>query len=339
MIRLFSGDRIYKILDRLGPVDEEGEEMPLEAGMLTKTVEGAQKKVEEQNFLIRKRVLEYDDVMNEQRRVVYKYRREILEGRDMSDIARDEMEGVIERLVDEYTPGDELDDWDMPGMESQLRQIWPVGVEVGAMAPETVDREKLKDALDEDAMNAYDEREQTLGEELMRYLERSILLQVIDNRWREHLYDMDYLREGIHLRGFAQIDPLVAYKNEGFAMFEELMHSIWEEFSKLVFNAEIEIDPSQVQEGAFAGNGGRAPTALDYSGGTPDAQPSALEEVAAGGGVSVTEGTARPNGGGNGAAAPEVIETVVKDEREKEIGRNDPCWCGSGKKFKKCHGA
>jgi preprotein translocase subunit SecA len=335
VIRLFAGDRIYKILDRLGPVDEEGKEMPLEAKMLSKTVEGAQKKVEEQNFLIRKRVLEYDDVMNEQRRVVYKYRREILEGRDMSDIARDELEGVIERLVDEYTPGDELDDWDMPGMEQQLRQIWPVGIEVGSMAPETVDREKLKDALDEDAMSAYDDREQKTGEELMRYLERSILLQVIDNRWREHLYDMDYLREGIHLRGFAQIDPLVAYKNEGFVMFEELMHSIWEEFSKLVFNAEIQVDPSQL-DGAFGGNGGRAPTALDYSGGTPDAQPSALQEVAAG--VSVTEGTARPNGGGNGAPAPEVVETVVKGEHE-DIGRNDPCWCGSGKKFKKCHGA
>jgi preprotein translocase subunit SecA len=340
VIRLFSGDRIYKILDRLGPVDEEGEEMPLEAGMLTKTVEGAQKKVEEQNFLIRKRVLEYDDVMNEQRRVVYKYRREILEGRDMSDIARDELEGVIERLVDEYTPGDDLDEWDMPGLELQLRQIWPVSIEVGSMAPETVDREKLKDALDEDSMSAYDDREQTLGEELMRYLERSILLQVIDNRWREHLYDMDYLREGIHLRGFAQIDPLVAYKNEGFAMFEELMHSIWEEFSKLVFNAEIEIDPSQVQEGAFAGNGAGEPAALDYSGGTPEAQPSALQQVAAGGGaVSVTEGTARPSGGGNGAPPAEAIETVVKDEREKDIGRNDPCWCGSGKKFKRCHGA
>ncbi|HET7053028.1 MAG TPA: preprotein translocase subunit SecA [Solirubrobacterales bacterium] len=337
VIRLFSGDRIYKILDRLGPVDEDGEEMPLEAKMLTKTVEGAQKKVEEQNFLIRKRVLEYDDVMNEQRRVVYKYRREILEGRDMSDICRDELEGVIERLVDEYTPGDDLEDWDLAGLEQQLRQVWPIGVEVGSRSPETIDREKIKDELDEDAMNAYDEREQKLGEELMRHLERSILLQVIDNRWREHLYDMDYLREGIHLRGFAQIDPLVAYKNEGFAMFEELMHSIWEEFSKLVFNAEIEIDPSQTMEGAFGGNGGRA-TALDYSGGTPDAQPSALQEVAAGGGISVTEGTAVP-GGGNGASAPEVVETVVKDEREKEIGRNDPCWCGSGKKYKKCHGA
>jgi preprotein translocase subunit SecA len=338
VIRLFAGDRIYKILDRLGPVDEEGGEMPLEAKMLTKTVEGAQKKVEEQNFLIRKRVLEYDDVMNEQRRVVYRYRREILEGRDMSDIARDELEGVVERLVDEYTPGDELEEWDMPELEQQLRQIWPVSVDVASMAPETVDREKLKDALDEDAMNAYDERQGQLGEELMRYLERSILLQTIDNRWREHLFDMDYLREGIHLRGFAQIDPLVAYKNEGFAMFEELMHSIWEEFSKLVFNAQLEVDPSQL-EGAFDGNGSGGATSLDYSGGTLENQPSALQQVAAGGGgVGMAAAAAGP-GGGNGAPAPEVVETVVKDEREKDIGRNDPCWCGSGKKFKKCHGA
>src|SRR3954447_3550742 len=245
VIRLFAGDRIYKILDRLGPVDDDGEEMPLEAGMLTKTVENAQKKVEEQNFLIRKRVLEYDDVMNEQRRIVYKYRGEILEGRDISETARDELEGVIERLVDEYTPGDDLDEWDMAEMETQLRQIWPISVEVGSLTPEQVDREKLKDELDDDAMSAYDERENVFGEELMRYLERSILLQVIDNRWREHLYDMDYLREGIHLRGFAQIDPLVAYKNEGYSMFEELMHSIWEEFSRLIFRAEVEVQPAQ----------------------------------------------------------------------------------------------
>ncbi len=334
VIRLFAGDRIYKILDRLGPVDEEGEEMPLEAGMLTKTVENAQKKVEEQNFLIRKRVLEYDDVMNEQRRIVYKYRREILEGRDMSEIARDEMEGVIERLVDEYTPGDVLEEWDLAELETQLRQIWPVSVEVGSVAPEAVDREQLKDQLDDDAMNAYDEREGVFGEELMRFLERSILLQVIDNRWREHLYDMDYLREGIHLRGFAQIDPLVAYKNEGFGMFEELMHSIWEEFSKSIFHVEVEVDPSQAQR-ALAPNGGGA--ALSYSGGTLEGQPSALQQVAAGAGLEAVAAPVAQGGGGNGAT--EIVETVVKDEREKNIGRNDPCWCGSGKKYKKCHGA
>ncbi|MGN6257616.1 MAG: preprotein translocase subunit SecA [Solirubrobacterales bacterium] len=336
VIRLFAGDRIYKILDKLGPVGDEGEEVPLEAKMLTKTVENAQKKVEEQNFLIRKRVLEYDDVMNEQRRVVYKYRREILEGRDISEIARDEIEGVIERLVDEYTAGDILEDWDLEELETQLRQIWPVGIEVASLAPETVDREQLKEALDDDAMNAYDEREEQLGEELMRFLERSILLQVIDNRWREHLFDMDYMREGIHLRGFAQVDPLVAYKNEGYAMFEELMHSIWDEFSKLVYRAEIEIQPEQA--GAVAAtNGEGETTTLAYSGGTLENQPSALREVVAASGAAASDvaaaGAVAPGNGGS-----EVVETVVKDEKEN-IGRNDPCWCGSGKKYKKCHGA
>jgi preprotein translocase subunit SecA len=334
VIRLFAGDRIYKILDKLGPVDEEGGEVPLEAKMLTKTVENAQKKVEEQNFLIRKRVLEYDDVMNEQRRVIYRYRREILEGRDMSETGRDELEGVIERLVDEYTAGDILEEWDLEELETQLRQIWPVGIEVASLAPETVDRENLKEALDDDAMNAYDEREEQLGEELMRYLERSILLQVIDNRWREHLFDMDYLREGIHLRGFAQIDPLVAYKNEGYAMFEELMHSIWDEFSKLIFRAEIEIQP---EHAVAAGNGEGSTANLAYSGGSLENQPSALREVAAASGATAVDvAAAQTAGPGNGGS--EVVETVVKSDKEN-IGRNDPCWCGSGKKFKKCHGA
>ena len=183
-------------------------------------------------------------------------------------------------------------------------------------------------------MDAYDERETQLGEELMRYLERSILLQVIDNRWREHLFDMDYLREGIHLRGFAQIDPLVAYKNEGYSMFEELMHSIWEEFARLVFRAEIQVEPGQIPDAA-AGNGDAELTGLDYSGGTAAGQPSALEQVAAAGPAGDT-GAAQALAGGNGGG--DVVETVVKDEHDK-VGRNDPCWCGSGKKYKKCHGA
>jgi len=187
-------------------------------------------------------------------------------------------------------------------------------------------------------MKAYDEREQQFGAELMRYLERSILLQVIDNRWREHLFDMDYLREGIHLRGFAQIDPLVAYKNEGFSMFEELMHAIWEEFSKLIFHVEVELDPAQAEQ-AFAPNGEGEPAALDYSGGTLEGQPSALRQQAAATG-SAGAVTATATGGAPQAAngAAEVVETVVKDDHDK-VGRNDPCWCGSGKKYKKCHGA
>src|SRR4029077_13671285 len=175
---------------------------------------------------------------------------------------------------------------------------WPVGAVVASMAPETGDREKLKDELEDDAMSAYDQREEELGKELMRYLERSILLDVVDNRWREHLFDMDYLREGIHLRGFAQIDPLVAYKNEGFSMFEELMHSIWEEFSKLIFHVEVDIAPADAEQALAtpvepatppadaerpSAPPADAPADVNYSGGTAEAQPSALAQVAAAG--------------------------------------------------------
>ncbi len=346
VIRLFAGDRIYRILDRLGPVNEEGEEEPLEAKMLTKTVENAQKKVEEQNFLIRKHVLEYDDVMNEQRRIVYRYRREILEGKDMSDTARTELAATVQRMFESYAPGDIFEDWDLDELEVQLNQLWPLGVDLAGMTAESsVDREELTEQLVADALAAYDRREQEFGADLMRQLERSILLQLIDSRWREHLYEMDYLREGIHLRGFAQIDPLVAYKNEGFAMFEVLMHGIWEEFSRLIFHVEVNIEPAQAEE-AFAPTAAGARN-VTYSGGGQE-QPSALtgegmEEVGlqpAAPGVTgpAAGGVAAGPAAGNGEPEPEVVETRVKDEHEK-VGRNDPCWCGSGKKYKKCHGA
>jgi len=156
VIRLFAGDRIYRILDRLGPVNEQGEEEPLEAKMLTRTVESAQKKVEEQNFLIRKNVLEYDDVMNEQRRVVYKYRREILEGRDMSDVARTELAGTVERLFEAYAPGDIAEEWDLAELETQIKQLWPSQLELGDLNPESVDRAEVSEQLVTDALAAYD---------------------------------------------------------------------------------------------------------------------------------------------------------------------------------------
>ena len=216
--------------------------------MLTQTIENAQKKVEQQNYLIRKRVLEYDDVMNEQRRVVYKYRREILEGRDMSDVAHEELEEVVSRMVETYTPGEIFEDWDLGGLEGQPAGSGRSGSTSPSSTPQTANREQITEMLIEDALAAYDRREEEFGEELMRYLERQILLQIIDNRWREHLYEMDYLREGIHLRGFAQIDPLVAYKNEGFTMFQELMDSIWEEFARVIFHVEVNIEPAQAEQ-------------------------------------------------------------------------------------------
>ena len=242
LVRLFAGDRIYRILDRLGPVNEEGEEEPIEAKMLSKQIEGAQRKVEEQNYLIRKRVLEYDDVMNQQREIVYKYRDEVLEGRDMGAVAREQIGEVIERLVDEYTPGDYIEEWDLEGLWVQLDQVFEVDFGPEELDRESMDREQLKTLLVEDAHKLYDERETELGEELMRALERYLLMQTIDQRWREHLYDMDYLREGIHLRGFAQIDPLVAYKNEGFSLFQDLMNTIWSDFARMIYNVEVEVE-------------------------------------------------------------------------------------------------
>ncbi len=175
----------------------------------------------------------------------------------------------------------------------------------------------------------------------MRALERHILLQIIDTRWKEHLHEMDYLREGIHLRGFAQIDPLVAYKNEGFLMFESLMTSIWEEYTRLIFHVNVELQPSQVEE-EFGGPA-EVPADVDYSGGTEEEQPSALRQAAAAGGVGAAGAEAAAGAGARDRLRQSRsrggnAETVVKSDHDK-IGRNDPCWCGSGKKYKKCHGA
>src|SRR6185312_13858338 len=224
LVRLFAGERIYRILDRFGTTDDQGREEPIEAGLLTKQIEKAQKKVEEQNFLIRKRVLDYDDVMNEQRRIIYAYRDEVLEGRDMGEQAREEIASMLMRVVDEFTAGDYAEDWDLEGLFARVAEIFPASFGLEDVDPARTNREELTERLTEDALRLYDERERELGDELMGVLERYLLLQTIDLRWREHLYDMDYLREGIGLRGLAQLDPLVAYKNEGFELFQDLMN-------------------------------------------------------------------------------------------------------------------
>jgi preprotein translocase subunit SecA len=287
LVRLFAGDRIYKILDRLGTTDEEGNEEPIEAGMLSKQIEKAQRKVEEQHFLMRKHTLEYDDVLNQQREVIYTYRDEVLEGRDMSDVAREEVAGLIERLVGEYTAGDYVEDWDVPGLLVRIQEIFTPSSELMSIDVDRVDREELTSALQEEALAQYQRREEELGEELMRALERFLLLQIIDQRWREHLYDMDYLQQGIHLRSAAQMDPLVAYKNEAFELFGDLMNTIWGDFARMVYHVEV-----TVQEG-------------------PDAEPGPPPMPAR-----------RPSAASSSAT-----------------GGASRCWCGSGKKYKKCHGA
>ncbi len=341
LVRLFAGDRIYRILDKLGGVDEEGNEEPIEAGMLSKQIEKAQKKVEEQNFLIRKRVLEYDDVMNEQRRVIYAYRDEVLEGKSIGEEARREVANVIERTVDQYAPGEFVEDWDIDGLYTALSQFFPVEIDTAALREQRLDRNGLLDGIVDEAMALYDARQEALGEDMMGALERFLLLQTIDERWREHLFDMDYLREGIHLRGFAQIDPLVAYKNEAFTLFGDLMNIVWADYARMIFNVQVNIEGENGGPGggavpSFAAAGSSTSAGrVSYSGGHSAAGAGAMAEAAAEAGAVAAGAYAED---GEAYEAMPVVEQRVLDD-EHQVGRNDPCWCGSGKKFKKCHGA
>jgi len=212
--------------------------------------------------------------------------------------------------------------------------------ETAELAPEQIERAELVETISTEALELYDRREAELGEELMRALERYLLLQIIDERWREHLYDMDYLREGIHLRGFAQIEPLVAYKNEAFELFTDLMNNLWSDFARLIFNVEVTVEgpngaaAQQYSSPGSSTRGGR----VSYSGGG-DAQPSALAMAAAGVAPAGAGAEAYPlaEDGSEMELMPQVEQRRVDDS--EQVGRNDPCWCGSGKKFKKCHGA
>jgi preprotein translocase subunit SecA len=307
--------------------------------MLSKQIEKAQRKVEEQHFLQRKHTLEYDDVLNQQREVIYTYRDEILEGRDMSDAARTEIASLLDRVVEEYTAGDFVEEWDVDGLLRRMAEMFPVDAAVPDIDAARADREELKAAFEEVAGTAYDAREEEFGPELMRDIERFLLLQIIDQRWREHLYDMDYLREGIHLRGFAQIEPLVAYKNEAFDLFRDLMNSIWDDFARLIFHVQVTVEgpgggppqappPRRASGPASSATGGAG--RVTYSGG---GAPQGAMAIAAAAGGAVDGGAEELD-----EPAPVHVEQRRVDPGE-QIGRNDPCPCGSGKKYKKCHGA
>jgi preprotein translocase subunit SecA len=339
LVRLFAGERIYKILDRLGSVDDEGNEEPIEAGMLSKQIEKAQRKVEEQHFLQRKHTLEYDDVLNQQREVVYSYRDEVLEGRDMSDAAREEIANLMDRIVEEYTEGEFVDDWDLDGLMRRVEEMFIPSDEFEPPEPGRADREDLVANLREEALAQYDVREEEFGEELMRGVERYLLLEIIDQRWQEHLYDMDYLQHGIGLRGLAQMDPLVAYKNEAYELFQDLMSSIWADFARLIYHVQVTIhdadgnpvapeQPAARRSGSSSSSSATGGGRVTYSGGNSEAGAMAMAAAAGGPGEAeyADEGPSEP------------VQQRVVDEAQ-QIGRNEPCWCGSGKKYKKCHGA
>ncbi len=318
VIRLFAGERIYKILDsRFGPPDGE----PIEAKMLTSRIEGAQKKVEEFHFVNRKNVVKYDDVLNEQRKQVYATRREILEGGDLHELVAGWFEDVIEAAVDSHTGGGDIaEDWEWEGMWVALQSVYPIRVELNTIDRHNITREELLDRIFDDAISTYEQREQEWGEELTRNLERWIVLQVLDARWREHLDNMDYMRQGIGLRGYAQKDPLVEYRSEGAMMFDEMDFLVKQETVRALMHVEVEVeDDGQYQHSPHRHE------QLSYAHDTG----ASLEALAAAG---------LPNGDEPMEEAFPVVEQHTVDP-ERDVGRNDPCWCGSGKKFKRCHGA
>ncbi len=321
VIRLFAGDRIYSILDKLGPSDGA----PIEHGMLTKRIESAQKKVEEFHFVNRKNVVKYDDVLNEQRKQVYARRQEILRGEDIRDSVLEWLWDVIEAAVDAHAGGDYAEEWDWDGMWVALGSVYPIRIPQAEYEGAATPRDELIEVIYNDAVEYYEEREKQWAAnnpDLPRDLERWITLQVTDTRWREHLDNMDYMRQGIGLRGYAQKDPLVEYRQEGQEMFNEMSFLIKQEAVRVLMHAEVEVD-------AGDGNGAlpqsQAPRGdLTYR----HEDAATLEAIAAGSDVGDQE--------------LDMMMPVVEQRQldpERDVGRNDPCWCGSGKKYKRCHGA
>jgi preprotein translocase subunit SecA len=322
LVRLFAGDRIHGIMDRF----KIPEDQPMEAGILSRQIENAQKKVEEQNFVARKNVLKYDDVMNTQRMVIYEQRRRVLEGEDLSEEIKEWIGEVVATNVGNFTAGEIVEEWDVAGLVTQMEALYGTDITLGELQEEGVDlasREELTEEFTSDALDTYAEREEAFGQELMREIERYVMLQIVDTRWREHLESMDYLRDGIHLRAMAQKDPLVEYRAEGHAMFEALGAAIREEVVLTLFHVELQQEDAPVLEPT------QAPQALSYE-----------HEIAAGADAIMAAGAA---GGAATAVAPPPASPLTPQRpvvnEHRDVGRNDPCWCGSGKKFKKCHGA
>ena len=295
LMRLFGGERVASFMDRLG-IDED---TPIESPLVTRQIESAQKKVENYHFDIRKHVLEYDDVMNVQRKVIYGERRKVLLGENIRENILDMVERLLGTLVDEFCPQNlRPHEWDLEGLCTAAHQLIP---QLGTITAEDLEgrsREEIRETLVNAALLAYEQKEQQIGPEAMREIERLVLLQTIDRKWIDHLAAMDSLREGIGLRAYGQVSPLVEYQREAYELFQEMLRSIQEETVRVLYR----VLPAPVQE----------------------REPALALRPAA-----------RVTGTNRGDAAPTQRST---DVAKRKIGRNDPCWCGSGKKYKKCHG-
>jgi preprotein translocase subunit SecA len=318
-------------------------------------VEKAQKKVEELNFLRRKNVLKYDEVMNEQRRVIYDQRQRILMGEDFGEQVRDMIAEIVEATVRQHTDESQYpEDWDLDALVVSLKMTFNPSFGKKDVDLATVTADDVVELAVDDALAQYDERERLIGEEQMRSVERAVMLQVIDSRWKEHLQDMDYLQEGIHLRALGQRDPLVEYKSEGFDLFQDMLEGIkTSTVTTLMKNTPEDL-------AMFTAITLEAPLkALDYTSGEDLANTTSFTgaAMAAGeytggdGGGGMFPGASTSTGGAASAAVRGQADRqaaaqaggggVATQQRhvEQKVGRNDPCWCGSGKKYKKCHGA
>ena len=342
LMRIFGSDRIAGMMQTLGM--EEG--VPIEHGMVSKAIERAQKQVEAQNFATRKHLLEYDDVMNKQRENVYALRRELLEGTikideegavDTRQYLVTLAEDLIDNLVETHAGKDvDPDEWDVTALATAFSEAFGVdaasvdALKLGDLAPKDMGNQLI-----ELAMAEYEAKEQLISPEILRRVERDIMLQIVDAQWKDHLYSLDHLKEGIGLRGYGQRDPLVEYKKESFNLFQAMKDRIDEEMVRYLWR--LRPMPAREAEGeapapaivAPVRQPQRKPSQLTFSGGSSTSSPSGMPR-----------GTMPPNAppqparvGGDDAA----VKTVRRDE--PKTGRNDPCWCGSGKKYKKCHGA
>jgi len=304
LMRMFASDTVSSIMERLKW--PEGE--PIEAKMVTKAVERAQRQIEELNYERRKNVLKYDEVMNGQREVIYAERRKILEGQDITEQCQGFVLDVVSDVIDAWCPAEAYpEEWDREGLLAALGEVYPV-----QMSPDDLagmeDADALKERCQGDAIDAYGHKEEAVTPEVMRELERVVLLNITDTKWREHLYEMDYLQEGIHLRAYAQRDPLTEYRREAFDMFEALTQSIRDDFVKYIYRVELvrqDQQPARVQR----------------------VQENSDEVASGAGGAGEAPEMGKRTGGASGQA--------VSDK----VPRNGPCPCGSGKKYKKCHGA
>jgi len=336
VVRLFAGDRIKTILEKLGP----GEDEPIEHKMLTKRIEGAQKRVEEYHFDIRKNVLKYDDVLNMQRQVIYDERRAVLAGEDMREEVLEWIDEVVQAIVEDHTDIAFAEEWDLDAMFTGLNAIFPVSFARDDLGPaDEIDREALIDRVCADARGMYEAKEEQYPPEIMRQLERFVILQVIDTRWREHLDAMDYLREGIHLRGMAQKDPLVEYRVEGHEMFQQMQAQIREETVSFLYHAEIQVMPEDGGE-ALQPQGGPEGLTYDHEeySALGDAADGSVDGPRRSGAWAGGSSTLTPGRGGGASSATSTTGVQQPRRVEEKVGRNDPCPCGSGRKYKNCHG-